>query len=172
MLRPTAFVLILGVWLGTVSCRENQSSLVAEPTHTPELHNRYEAVAKRATAISSMFPDPLAGYTRKSHKTKPKDWGHAHSATYIRKKDELKIVVNDAPPTGRDEWAVFFQDGKTYKGFPVAVEKKPGKLTLMVRVDERFRVDFKTRTMTEDLLRKAAEDFDFRAVQKLLRLEE
>ena len=170
MRRPTAYILSLGLLSGALACKDKPSEPTVEAPPV-ELNNQYEAASKRADAISSMFPEQLAGYTHKTHKTKTKDWGVAHSATYINGKDELKVVVNDAPPLGRAEWAAFFQAGETYKGFPIALDKTPEKQTLMVRVEKRFRVDFKSRTMPEDLLRKAAAEFDFNTVQALLQVK-
>jgi len=101
-------------------------------------------------------------------KTKKHAWGEAYSASYKSPdKDKLKVVINDAPPKGREAWIPFFAAGDTYKGRPMALDKKPGKLTMMIRVGDRFRVDFKTRTADHIALRAAADSFDFEAVARL-----
>ena len=165
--RLTTVFLLFGLAHICTACNKPKSDNPAPSTAQKTLDDNYGAASKKAISVSSMFPESLNGYTRKFHKTKKKDWGNAHSATYKKGDDELKVVVNDAPPEGRKEWATFFKDGKTYKDYPVALDAKPGKITLMVRVGKRFRVDFKTRTMTEDTLRNAADGFDFKAVEKV-----
>ena len=114
------------------------------------------------------FPNQLGDYAFDGLKTKSHDWGQAYSASYkSASKDKLKVVINDAPPKGREAWIPFFAAGDMFQGLPMALDKKPGKLTMMVRVGDRFRVDFKTRTGDHLRLRAVAKDFNFEAVKKL-----
>jgi hypothetical protein len=169
----TKFILSLiplAMCLTPIGCEEATTTpptTATKPTKATGSTKTAGATTPGATTPDSAFPKKLGEYKRKGLKTKKKAWGTAHSATYSNSGDELKVVVNDAPPEGREAWAAFFKDGKQFKGKPMAIDAKPGKVTMMVRVGKRFRVDFKTRTKSEEELRKAAQDFDFGAVRKL-----
>jgi len=150
--------------LSTPGCKESKTSTdpVSTKASTPA------AVGAAAQSPRSAFPDKLGRYLFDGLKTKTHDWGHAYSASYKSpEKDKLKVVINDAPPKGREAWLPFFAEGKEFKGKPMALDQKPGKLTMMVRVGERYRVDFKTRTGDHMQLRAMAGDFDFSAVKRL-----
>jgi len=112
------------------------------------------------------FPQSLGQWKLAGVKTKTKDWGKAYSSTYKRDKHELKVVINDAPPSGVPAWDAFFT-GEKLGDRPMALDLKADKITLMVRVGERFRVDFKSRNPEEAGLEELAKQFDFSKVEAL-----
>lgn len=112
------------------------------------------------------FPQSLGQWKLAGVKTKTKDWGKAYSSTYKSGKDELKVVINDAPPKGVPAWDAFFT-GQKLDGRPMTLDVKDDKITLMVRVQERFRVDFKSRNPEETGLEELAKQFDFGKVEAL-----
>ena len=150
--------------LSIPGCKESKTS--ADPVSTAA--SAPATTKDTAQNPRSAFPDKVGRYVFDGLKTKTHDWGHAYSASYKSpEKDKLKLVINDAPPKGREAWLPFFADGKLFKGKPMALDQKPGKLTMMVRVGDRYRVDFKTRTGDHVQLQAVAGDFDFSAVRRL-----
>ena len=121
--------------------------------------------------IMELFPKKLGEYKFDSFKTKPGPVGVEYSANYKHKKtkEKLKVVVNDVPPKGSPDWDRFFK-GTTSEvnGNPSAIDGKPGKMTLMVRVGKRFRVDFKSKSPQGAPLEKIANDFKYSKLKKHL----
>ena len=154
--------------LASPGCKDSKTSTESVSTAaSPSPATASPAAAPKADARTA-FPNQIGRYAFDGWKTKKHDWGHAYSASYKSpEKDKLKVVINDAPPKGREAWLPFFAAGNQFKGKPMALDQKPGKLTMMVRVGDRFRVDFKTRSGDHVLLRAVAEDFDFGAVKRL-----
>ena len=164
-------LLLLAFSLTLPGCTDSKIESKPVSTATPTAVSTASAAATPSAATvdaKRAFPETLGDYEFKGWKTKKHDWGTSYSATYKSStKDKLKVIINDAPPAGREAWLPFFATGKTFRNKPMALDAKPGKLTMMVRVGTRFRVDFKTRTGHAAQLRAAADRFDFAKVHEL-----
>lgn len=121
---------------------------------------------------TKLFPRQLLEYKLKDVKIKPKadDW-QEYSATYKTTKTspkELKLVINDSELKDFPRWGEQRDKatGKT-QGFPSKLEKGADKHTVMVFVGDRFRVDFKSTTISPEKLQAMAEKFAFKAVAAL-----
>ena len=164
-------VLLLAFSLTISGCSDSKTESKPVSTTTPAAVSTSSTAGTPSAVIidaKRAFPQTLGDYKFKGWKTKKHDWGVSYSATYeSSSEDTLKVIINDAPPAGREAWLPFFATGKTFKDKPMALDAKPGKLTMMVRVGARFRVDFKTRTGHAAQLRAAADRFDFAKVRQL-----
>ena len=106
-----------------------------------------EAIHLSKSEAGKLFPKELVGYKLKDLKIKKKSeiWAE-YSATYKTSKKgekELKLVINDVFPVGDPEWKDQFAGSKdVIANFPAKEVAGDDKHTVMVRVGERFRVDF------------------------------
>lgn len=115
-----------------------------------------------------LFPEKLGGYKLKSFKIVEKDdkW-HEIKTNYKGKSGTLKVVINDYPPKGNPEWEKLIAPAKQETaGFMSMMHKKDDKHTLMVIVEKRYRVDFKSSDLKPEEIEKVAKDFDFKKVKK------
>jgi hypothetical protein len=115
-----------------------------------------------------LFPAELVDYKFDSVKVKDKSeaWKE-YSATYKTGKKtgkELKVVINDVLPAGDPKWKSDIPSiEKTLGEFASKTVKDEDKVTVMVLVGKRFRIDFKSRQISAEKLEKMAEAFDYRA---------
>ena len=121
---------------------------------------------------TKLFPTKLLEYKFKGVKIKNKsdDWKE-YSSTYKTGgggDKELKLVINDGLLEGSSHWKDQ-REGSTEKtkGFPSKLHKSDAKSTVMVFVGERFRVDFKSTSISPDKLKAMAAAFDFGPVAAL-----
>ena len=121
---------------------------------------------------AKLFPKQLLEYKLKDVKIKEKsDEWQEYSSTYKTSKKspkELKLVINDALLKGAAHWQDQREEatGKT-QGYPSKLEKGEDKHTVMVFVGDRFRVDFKSTTISPEKLQAMSEKFDFKPVAAL-----
>lgn len=125
------------------------------------------------TRATKLFPRNLAGYQLKDVKVKSKStvWKE-YSATFkpSKKGKELKIVVNDVLPDGTNEWATQFKSAEDLiSGYPVREVRDGNKSSVLVLVNERTRVDFKSREVSPEKIRAMAEAFNFEPVRAISR---
>ena len=115
-----------------------------------------------------LFPATLSGFAQSSFKIKEKsDEWQEYKGEYLRGQTVLKLVINDWLPKGNPEWEELMAEGsESVGGYRGLLKAKGNKVTLMVQVAERFRVDFKSRTMSGDQLREVAKAFDFSKVKR------
>ncbi len=123
--------------------------------------------------VEPLFLKDLSGFALDGVKQKEKDrtWVE-FSATYQdEEKNKIKVVVNDVPPRGSKDWKPLFKDFGVddIKGNEAAFEEKGDKITLMVRVGKRFRVDFKSRDVKRKKLEKMAKNFNFQQLKKMVK---
>ena len=118
-----------------------------------------------------LFPAELKGYKLDSVKLKPKsDAWVEYSATYKpgKSEKELKVVINDVPPSGDPKWADQFAKSDDYIGeWPTVEVKGEDKYSVLVWVKPRFRVDFKSREVSSEKIRAMAEAFPFGPLEKV-----
>jgi hypothetical protein len=119
-----------------------------------------------------LFPAKLLEYKFKGVKIKDKsdDWKE-YSSTYKTGgggDKELKLVINDGLLKGSSHWKEQ-RDGSTEKskGYPSKLHKTDAKSTVMVFVGERFRVDFKSTSISPGKLKAMAAAFDFGPIAAL-----
>ena len=122
---------------------------------------------KRAQA-KGLFPSVLGSFAQGEFKVQPEDEQCVlYKSDYLRGQKSVKVVVNDCLPAD-PEWDDLMQDGDgDLAGFPSALSKDGKTVTLMVRVGDRFRVDFKTKTLGTEALKEAAEGFSWPKLKSL-----
>ncbi len=77
-------------------------------------------------------------------KIKPKsDAWVEYKGDYVRGTQLLKLVINDYPPSGNPAWAAKLAAGnEEVAGHTALLEAKSNKVTLMVGIKGRYRVDY------------------------------
>ena len=110
-----------------------------------------------------LFPKTLGTFAMSAFKIKPKsDAWVEYKGDYVRGTQLLKLVINDYPPNGNPAWAAKLAAGNDeVAGHTALLEAKSTKVTLMVGIKGRYRVDFKSRTMTGSQIKEVASQFDF-----------
>ena len=106
---------------------------------------------------AKLVPKQLLEYKLVGFKIKKKsDEWQEYSATYKTKKGspkELKLVINDALLKGRAHWETQLAEAKKKtQGHPSKLNKSAEKNTVMVFVGNRFRVDFKSTSISPEKL--------------------
>ena len=119
--------------------------------------------------VRPLFPRHLGELALEGFAVKVKtDAWQEYKGTYKGGGKTLKVVINDWLPSGSPAWKELLAKGKRKtQGYPSYLEEKAQKRTLMVRVADRFRVDFKSRDLDDEQIRQAAGDFDLSAVAAL-----
>lgn len=115
-----------------------------------------------------LFPEKLGDYKLDSFKIVEKDdkW-HEIKTNYKGKSGTLKVIINDYPPKGNPEWEKLIAPAKKEtQGFMSMMHAKGDKHTLMVIVEKRYRVDFKSEDLKPEEIEKIAEKFDLKKVKK------
>ena len=121
---------------------------------------------------AKLVPKQLLEYKLVGFKIKKKsDEWQEYSATYKTKKGspkELKLVINDALLKGRAHWETQLAEAKKKtQGHPSKLNKSAEKNTVMVFVGNRFRVDFKSTSISPEKLQAMADTFNFKPVEAL-----
>jgi hypothetical protein len=162
------FVAIFIATSAFLGCDKSESAK-EDPGHVDK---KSAAKPLSLSQVKPLFPKEVGGFEVVKIQVKALA---AHSSEYNSTYKPLrgprgiiKLIIHDERPDGRPAWKK--QMGKSTqstKGYPSYVAKKGNKITRMVFVAKRFRIDFKSRDFGLGTLDQLANAFDYAALVKL-----